>query len=120
MAASAAGRNRKALDSADIHYSIRRAAPQGGKYGKQRLSRPFPGKKTERGGVGLSMMCYTSGKECVGCIEFLIVFPVAALNFSVVSGRIGLNQFMLDPKFSKSSLKESLFWVARAEPICKL
>ena len=60
------------------------------------------------------------GKECVGCIEFLIVFPVAALNFSIVSGRIGLNQFMLDPKFSKSSLKESLFWVARAEPICKL
>ena len=32
------------------YYSIRRAAPQGGKYGKQRLSRPFPGKKTERGG----------------------------------------------------------------------
>ena len=51
------------------------------------------------------------GKECVGCIEFLIVFPVAALNFSIVSGRIGLNQFMLDPKFSKSFLKESLFWV---------
>ena len=48
MAASAAGRNRKALDSADIHYSIRRAAPQGGKCGKRRLSRPLPGKKPER------------------------------------------------------------------------
>ena len=34
-----------------LYYTIRRAAPQGGKYGKQRLSRPFPGKKTERGGV---------------------------------------------------------------------
>ena len=53
-------------------------------------------------------------------IETLLVLAVAALNFSVVSGRIGLNQFMLDPKFSKSSLKESLFWVARAEPVCKL
>ena len=60
------------------------------------------------------------GKECVGSVEFLIVFPVAALNFSVVSWRIRLNQFMLDPKFSKSSLKESLFWLARAEPVCKL
>ena len=60
------------------------------------------------------------GKECVGSVEFLIVFPVAALNFSVVSWRIRLNQFMLDPKFSKSSLKESPFWLAGAEPVCKL
>ena len=60
------------------------------------------------------------GKERVGCVELLIVFPVAALHFSVVSWRIRLNQFMLDPKFGKGILKESLFWVARAEPVCKL
>ena len=60
------------------------------------------------------------GIECVAGIEFFIIFPVAALNFSVVSWRKRLNQFMLDPKYSKSSLKESLFWLARAEPVCKL
>ena len=60
------------------------------------------------------------GKECVGCIEFLIVFPVAALNFSVVSWRIRLNQFMLDSKFGKGLLKESLIRFAGAEPVCKL
>ena len=94
--------------------------------GGKDLQRRAPGKGSHRevvvlplssGKLGFKVL---KGKERVGCVELLIVFSVAALNFSVVSWCIRLNQFMLDPEFSKSSLKESLFWLARAEPVCKL
>ena len=90
------------------------------------LQRRAPGKGSHREVVVLTLSSgqlgfkVLKGKERVGCVEFLIVFPVAALNFSIVPWRIGLNQFMLDPKFGKGLLKESLFWLARAEPVCKL
>ena len=94
--------------------------------GGKDLERRAPGKGSHREVIVLPLSSgklgfkVVKGKERVGCVEFLIVFPVAALNLSIVSWRIRFNQFMLDPKFGKSLLEESLFWFAGAEPVCKL
>lgn len=47
------------------------------------------------------------GKEAVRSIEFFIVFPVAALDFPVVSRGVWLDQLVSDSKLRQSLLKES-------------
>ena len=90
------------------------------------LQRRAPGEGSHREVVVLTLSSgqlgfkVLKGKERVGCVEFLIVFSVAALNLSIMSWRIRLNQFMLNSKFGKGLLKESLFWISGAEPVCKL
>ena len=94
--------------------------------GGEDLQRRAPGEGSHREVVVLTLSSgqlgfkVLKGKERVGCVEFLIVFSVAALNLSIMSWRIRLNQFMLNSKFGKGLLKKSLFWISGAEPVCKL
>ena len=57
----------------------------------------------------------------MGGIEFLIVFPVAALYFPVVPGGIGFDQFVPDTKSVQLGLKGrrsiGALW---QQPLCKL
>ena len=46
-------------------------------------------------------------KEAVGIVETLLIFPMAALYFSVVTGCIGADQFVPDPKTRGGQLKAS-------------
>ena len=46
------------------------------------------------------------GVEAVGAVEALLVFPVAALDFAVVSGRVGADQFVAYAQGSGGGFKE--------------
>ena len=48
------------------------------------------------------------GKETVGVVETLLVFPVAAFYFAVVAGRVWTDQLVPDPKPCSGQLKGSL------------
>ena len=45
------------------------------------------------------------GKETVGVVETLRVFPVAAFYFAVVAGRVWTDQLVPDPKACSGQLK---------------
>ena len=62
----------------------------------------------------------TEGIERVRRIKLLIILAVTAFNFSVVSGRKGFNQLMLNAQFTKCFLEQSLlFCSSGAKPICE-
>ncbi len=76
------------------------------------LTRRKPAKRAHREVVGAILVyseLYTKileGKEAVSVVESLLVFPVAALNFAVVTGSIGFNELVADAKVCSSLLKE--------------
>ena len=43
------------------------------------------------------------------CIEVFVVFPVAAFDLTVVSGRVWLDELMTNPELTQRSFKESFF-----------
>ena len=54
-------------------------------------------------------------------IEVFVVFSVAALNLTVVPGRVRFNQFVPDSEFCQRCLKEcGLGAVFGIQPVCKL
>ena len=47
------------------------------------------------------------GEKGMGGIETFLIFAVASLNFAIVSGDVGTNQFMLNIQLSGDFLKKS-------------
>lgn len=45
--------------------------------------------------------------KAVAGVKALLVLPVAALHFAIVSGRVGANELVPDPQFGGSGFKES-------------
>ena len=59
-------------------------------------------------------------EETMGSIEFFVIFSVAALNFSVVPGSVGLNQFVPNTKAAQLGLEGRRGIAALSQqPLCK-
>ena len=78
------------------------------------LYRSFPVERTHRIIIGTAevfaklVFKVIKGEERVRAIEALVVFPMAALYFSIVTRRIGTDQLVLYTKLGGSGFKESL------------
>ena len=75
------------------------------------VKRRKPTKRPHREVVGAAVMdsklcCKIfQGEEGVAGVETFLVFPVAALHFAVVAGRIGTDQLVPDSQLSGGTLK---------------
>ena len=59
--------------------------------------------------------------EPVRSMELLVIFSVAALNFSIMSWCIGLNQFVANTELFQRVLKEGVFRILGiGQSVCKL
>ena len=82
---------------------------------KEGLFRREPGERAHREIIVFSVpdgklfLEVVEGKELVGSIEVFVIFAVAALYFTVMSGRIRFNELVLNTKPLQSYLKERLF-----------
>lgn len=80
--------------------------------GKEEILGRAPAEGTHREIVGSDLVSSElltkvgEGVEAVGAVEALLVFPVAALDFAVVSGRVGADQFVAYAQGSGGGFKE--------------